>query len=93
MHPPISQADLLTILDEADAAAARLRRRLRLPRADFDDLRQDLLLDPIRRLPALGNLTPADVYFGRAESILRQRKKIKAKTIETRRLLHRQTAA
>ena len=42
---------------------------------------------------SLGNLTPADVYFGRAETILRQRKEIKAKTIEKRRLLHRQTAA
>ena len=52
MHPPISQSDLVTLLDEADAAAARLRRRLRLPRADLDDLRQDLLLDLIRRLPA-----------------------------------------
>jgi hypothetical protein len=52
MHPPLSKADLVTILDEADAAAARLRRRLRLSRADQDDLRQDLLLDLIRRLPA-----------------------------------------
>lgn len=52
MHPPISRTDLVTILDEADAAAARLRRRLGLPRADLDDLRQDLLLDLIRRLPA-----------------------------------------
>ena len=52
MHPPISEPDLVTILDEADAAAARLRRRVRLPRADLDDLRQDLLLDLIRRLPA-----------------------------------------
>ena len=52
MHPPISQSDLVSMLDEADAAAARLRRRLRLPRTDLDDLRQDLLLDLIRRLPA-----------------------------------------
>ncbi len=52
MHPPISRPDLVTLLDEADAAAARLWRRLRLPRADLDDLRQDLLLDLIRRLPA-----------------------------------------
>jgi RNA polymerase sigma-70 factor (ECF subfamily) len=52
MHSPISQSALVTILDEADAAAARLRRRLRLPRVDLDDLRQDLLLDLIRRLPA-----------------------------------------
>ena len=42
---------------------------------------------------SLGNLTPADVYLGRAESILRRRKEIKQKTIEERRLLHRQTAA
>ena len=42
---------------------------------------------------SLCNLTPADVYFGRAETILSQRKEIKAKTIETRRLLHRQPAA
>ena len=42
---------------------------------------------------SLGNLTPADVYFGRSDSILRRRKEIKRKTIETRRLLHRQTAA
>ncbi len=41
----------------------------------------------------LGNLTPADVYFGRAETILKRRKEIKAQTIQKRRLLHRQTAA
>jgi RNA polymerase sigma-70 factor (ECF subfamily) len=46
MHPPISRADLAAILGEADAAAARLWRRLRLPRTDLDDLRQDLLVDP-----------------------------------------------
>jgi transposase InsO family protein len=46
-----------------------------------------------RHHESLGNLTPADVYFGRAESILRQRKEIKAQTMEKRRLLHRQTAA
>ena len=42
---------------------------------------------------SLSNLTPADVYFGRAETILSQRKEIKARTIEKRRLLHRQPAA
>jgi transposase InsO family protein len=38
---------------------------------------------------SLGNLTPADVYFGRAQSILKQRERIKRKTIEQRRLQHR----
>jgi len=42
---------------------------------------------------SLGNLAPADVYLGRANTILKRRKEIKAKTIEKRRLLHRQTAA
>ncbi len=42
---------------------------------------------------SLQNLTPADVYFGRDQTILRQRERIKLKTIETRRLLHRNSAA
>lgn len=42
---------------------------------------------------SLGNLTTADVYLGKAETILERRKEIKAKTIAKRRLLHRQTAA
>lgn len=42
---------------------------------------------------SLKNLTPADVYFGRDETILRQRERIKQKTIEKRRLLHRKSAA
>jgi len=52
MHPPISETDFITIMDETSAAAARLRRRLGLPLADLDDLRQDLLMDLLRRLPA-----------------------------------------
>ncbi len=42
---------------------------------------------------SLQNLTPADVYFGRGQTILKQRERIKLKTIETRRLLHRKSAA
>lgn len=42
---------------------------------------------------SLGNLTPADVYFGRGETILRRRKEIKERTIHRRRLLHRQSTA
>ena len=34
---------------------------------------------------SLNNLTPADVYFGRAEKVLKQRKEIKEKTIKKRR--------
>ena len=42
---------------------------------------------------SLQNLTPADAYFGRGQTILQQRERIKRKTIETRRLLHRKSAA
>lgn len=52
MRCSISQDDLRTILYEADAAARRLLRQLRLSRSDLDDLRQDFLVDLIARLPA-----------------------------------------
>ena len=42
---------------------------------------------------SLSNVTPADAYFGRAETIIKQRERIKRKTIETRCLLHRKSAA
>ena len=43
----------------------------------------------IRRYPeSPGNLTPADVYFGRGEQIVKQREEIKRKTMLTRRLRH-----
>ena len=42
---------------------------------------------------SLGNLTPADVYFGRGQSILNRRQRIKHKTIELRRLKHARAAA
>ncbi|WP_084861267.1 sigma factor [Salibaculum halophilum] len=51
MHTPISPSDLATLIDEADRAARRLHRKLALPAADLDDLRQDLLIDLICRLP------------------------------------------
>ena len=42
---------------------------------------------------SLDNLTPADVYFGRGQAILKRREKIKRKTIEQRRRLHQQAIA
>ena len=42
---------------------------------------------------SLNNLTPGDVYFGRAERILLERERIKRKTIANRRLQHRLQAA
>jgi len=42
---------------------------------------------------SLNNVTPADVYFGRQKAILRERKNIKERTIQQRRLLHQKLAA
>ena len=42
---------------------------------------------------SLQNLTPADVYFGRGETILLERERIKRKTFEQRRLQYRNKAA
>ncbi len=37
---------------------------------------------------SLDNLTPADVHFGRAQSILAERQRIKHETLKTQRWLH-----
>jgi hypothetical protein len=42
---------------------------------------------------SLGNLTPADVYFGRGTKILNMTEKIKRETIQKRRLTHFKFAA
>ena len=42
---------------------------------------------------SLGNVTPADVYFGRGEGILVERERIKRRTLRQRRLHHRKQAA
>ncbi len=42
---------------------------------------------------AIGNVTPADVYFGRDQTILNERRKIKLKTIQIRRLQHQKKVA
>ncbi|UVO35585.1 IS3 family transposase [Bradyrhizobium arachidis] len=47
----------------------------------------------VRYHESIDNLTPADVYFGRAEVILAERKRIKRDTIANRRLQHQLQAA
>ncbi|MBB3811082.1 transposase InsO family protein [Pseudochelatococcus contaminans] len=42
---------------------------------------------------SLANVTPADAYFGRAPTIIKQRERVKRQTIEYRRLQHRRLAA
>jgi transposase InsO family protein len=47
----------------------------------------------LRYHESLGNLTPADVYFERGQTIIIERERIKRQTIANRRLLHRRQAA
>ena len=47
----------------------------------------------VRYHESLSNLTPADVYFGRADTILAERERIKRATIANRRLQHQLQAA
>ncbi len=42
---------------------------------------------------SLSNLTPADVYYGRGEVILKGRDRIKRQTIQSRRVQHQMQAA
>jgi RNA-directed DNA polymerase len=43
----------------------------------------------VRYHESIKNVAPADVYFGRAEAILAERRRIKLATIANRRLQHR----
>jgi RNA polymerase sigma-70 factor (ECF subfamily) len=52
MPTTISHSDVQLIIREATAAATRLIHRLRLPRHQHEDVRQDLLVDLLTRLKA-----------------------------------------
>lgn len=47
----------------------------------------------LRYHEAIGNVTPADKYFGRDQAIINERRKIKLKTIQNRRLQHQKKVA
>ena len=47
----------------------------------------------LRYHESIANLTPADVYFGRGQTILLERERIKLQTIQSRRLMHSTKAA
>jgi hypothetical protein len=56
-------------------------------------LQESSLASKHRQNESLDNLTPADVYFGRRQTILLERKRIKRVTIQNRRLQYQLNAA
>lgn len=52
MSLQLSRSDLQLLLSEAHRAARRLVNRIRLPWYQLEDIRQDLLVDLLERLPA-----------------------------------------
>ncbi len=69
-----------------------LKDRIRLENYFFEgDLEATIsaFIDPYnnrRSHESIGDLTPADIYFGRGETILAERRRIKQQTIQNRRL-------
>jgi hypothetical protein len=76
-----------------------LKNRIRLEHADLPgelEARVAAFVEPYNQARAhesLGNLTPADVYFGRGEAILQERARIKRQTLMDRRSRHHAQAA
>ena len=67
-----------------DRPAGELEARIEAFVAHYNHMRYHESID---------NLTPADVYFGRGQTILLERQRIKRRTIQHRRLLHKTHAA
>ena len=78
---------LVTLWLAARQRAGEERRAEATRSLDYENIAKDLLHE------SLGNLTRADVYFGRHHAIIERRRKIKERTIRKRRLAHRQQAA
>jgi len=77
-----------------DAQKPHPAREDRLP-GDLEQKIDDFVayFNHLRYHESIGNLTPADVYLGRGQTILLERERIKRDTIKTRRLQHRGKAA
>jgi transposase-like protein len=86
--------------DPAEKAIRDIRRKTRRKHSTEEKIR--IVLDGLRgeesiaalcRREGIGNVTPADAYFGRHTAIIERRKKIKKLTIQNRRLKHQRQAA
>ena len=74
--------------------AANVRTgEMRYPAAPVADFLTAVLSNHHRHHESPGNLTPADVYFGRGQAIRAESEKIKKLTIQSRRLSHHARAA
>ena len=93
----LNQGPLARAQDRALASDAQEPHPARelLPAGDLEGQIAAFVADynHLRYHESIGNLTPADVYFGRGQTILIERERIKRQTIANRRLLHRRQAA
>jgi len=73
------------------------QKRIPSPRLSRDDernrRRRTCRHNHSRYHESLGNLTPADVYFGCGQGILSERRKTKEETMKQRRLINQKRAA
>src|ERR1700682_2179394 len=89
------KAEIIQLVEQSHLPAKRTLDKLGIPRATFyrwyDRHREggpEALGDRRSRSDRVWNRIPADVYFGRAETILAKRERIKRATIANRRLQH-----
>src|SRR5262245_44832808 len=93
LHPNASP-DVRTLARGHGENAARPWHRHRLAESKGKEISAFVEhYNHVRYHESLSNLTPADVYFGRADTILAERERIKRATIATRRLQHQLQAA
>jgi transposase InsO family protein len=91
--------EIIRLVEQSHLPARRALEKLGIPRSSFyrhylpGDLERQVAAfiehyNHARYHESLDNLTPADVYFRRAEAVLLERERIKRQTIANRRLQH-----
>ena len=77
--------------DPAERTVRDIRRKTRKQYTAEEKIR--IVVSGLRGEESIGNVTPADAYFGRHTAIIEKRKKIKKLTTQNRRLNHQRQAA
>jgi transposase-like protein len=103
-YPAAEKLEIIRLVEQSHLPTRQTLDKLEIPRRTFarwyaryldggPEALEDKPSAPSRVWNRLGNVTPADAYFGRDRQIHAQRAAIKKQTIEHRRLQHRKLAA